>query len=851
MSNTVQNLDGWLFKASDDTAWQPARVPGCVHTDLLRNGRIPDPFYGTNERDLQWIDKKDWDYEVAFDASAELLKETHQELVFDGLDTYADVYVNGRHVLAADNMFRSWRVDVTGLLKPEANTLTVHFRSPIQEDLPKLERLGYSLPAPNDLSELGGLGENRISVFARKAPYHYGWDWGPRFVTSGIWREVRLEGWSGYRLTDLYIRQDEVTAEVARLTAVVEVEAEYAGPVLVHLMADDHSWGQPVIVQQGRNQLEIPLTIEAPALWWCRGLGEAKLYTFRAALLADGREVSAKSVRTGLRSVRLVREREAGGTSFYLELNGVPVFAKGANHIPNDSFVPEVTDERYRQEVATAVESGMNMLRVWGGGIYEEDIFYELCDESGLLVWQDFMFACSMYPGDEAFLLSVRAEAEDNLKRLRNHPSLALWCGNNEIDSAWAHFNENSGWGWKQQFTSEQREGIWHDYKEVFHRILPEAVERFMPGMSYWPSSPLVELTDDKSQHTTGASPSGDVHYWGVWHNREPFENYNKNVGRFMSEYGFQSFPEYEAVLRYAEEKDMELESDVMQTHQKNGHGNLLIKDYMEQYLHEPKDFHSFLYLSQVLQADAMAMGIEAHRRGKPYCMGTLYWQLNDCWPVASWASVDYYGNWKAVQYHAKRSFREVMASVEENEGIVTVKIVSDLTEPFSGKLHVRLLDFHGVVQKEASAEVGLQPNEAKAVLSLNRAEWLNGLGADKVFLLLELANEEQEPVDAKLHYFVHSKELKLASEPNIRVVSSVTEDGKGTRLTLETDVLARQIWLSAEADGIFSDNFFDLVPGVPVTVDFLARTEGTTSYVPAEAGQVTVRSMADFILLT
>lgn len=559
MKHLEMNLAKWEFRSCGDEEWLPATVPGTVHTDLLKNGKIEDPFYGTNEHNLQWIDKKDWEYQTTLQLGEEWLELTCTELIFEGLDTYADVYVNNVHVLAADNMFLAWRVDVKDQLKIGENHILVRFRSVVKEDLPKLERLGYALPAPNDQSELGGLEEQRISVFARKAPYHYGWDWGPRFLTSGIWRKAALKGRDSVQIIDLYIRQNVITKEEAQLTAIIEVDAPAAWEGMLRMSADGLESMQAVSLKSGKQQIEMDIVVDQPQLWWCRGLGEPHLYTFQADLV-KGKEVEvSKSVRTGLRSIQLIRERDAKGASFSFVLNGVSVFAKGANHIPNDSFITEVTEERYRHEIATAAESNMNMLRVWGGGFYEEEIFYKLCDEYGLLVWQDFMFACSMYPGDEAFLANVKKEAEYNVKRLRNHPCIALWCGNNEIDSAWSQFEENMGWGWKEKLSAEQRATMWADYEEIFHRILPEAVAAFHPGVDYWPSSPMRNLTGDMNQHATRIVGDGDVHYWGVWHGIEPFENYNTKVGRFMSEYGFQSFPELKTVMSYAEEQDLEL----------------------------------------------------------------------------------------------------------------------------------------------------------------------------------------------------------------------------------------------------------------------------------------------------
>jgi len=841
-------LNRWQFKAADDTKWLPAHVPGCVHTDLLKNGAIEDPFYGTNERKLQWIDKKDWEYVTEFDAPEALLNETRIELVFEGLDTYADVTLNGEKILSADNMFRTWTVDVKKQLKAAGNKLHIRFRSPIQEDLPKLEKLGYGLPATNDQSENGELGDKKLSVFARKAPYHYGWDWGPRFVTSGIWREARLVGWSNVRITDLFIHQKSVTAAAAKLTAIVEIEAEAAWSGTLRVSTEGGAWEQAVSLSAGTNKVELDTPIDNPKLWWSRGLGEQHLYNFAAELFQDGKQAASASRRTGLRAIRLVREKDAAGTSFYFELNGVAVFAKGANHIPNDSFVTEMTRERYEHEIASAAASNMNMIRIWGGGIYEDDMFYELCDEYGILVWQDFMFACSMYPGDEAFLANVRAEAEQNVKRLRNYPSIALWCGNNEIDAAWAHYDEDGGWGWKKDYTHEQRERIWADYEAIFHNILPEVVGGLHPELDYWPSSPMQDLTRDINQHAHPLSTTGDIHYWGVWHAVEPFENYNVKLGRFMSEYGFQSFPEEKTVRSYAADEDMELLSDVMLSHQRHPSGNKLIKQYQDMYLPEPKDFPSFLYMSQVLQAEAMKFAIEAHRRRKPFCMGTLYWQMNDCWPVASWSSMDYYGRWKAIQYYAKQSMKDIMISFDgTKDNHVDIHVVSDVLSAIDGSLTIRLYDFRGKLLRELSQPVAVAANGAAIVWSGAADELLAGSDARSTVLVAELTQNGQV-LDTKKHYFAAAKDIRL-EKANVTVKE--VAGSNGTAFTLEADVLAKQVWLSSEVEGIFSDNFFDVIPGIPVTVEFLGRGAAGKAFAPASPGKVEARSTSDFIKLT
>lgn len=848
---TLQHvLDNWVFKACDGEKWFPATVRGCVHTDLLKNGQIDDPYYGTNEHELQWIDKKDWEYRTSIELPEGWSDLSRIDIVFDGLDTYADVIVNGQLALTADNMFHSWSADIKSLLTEGTNTITVKFRSPISEDMPKLESLGYQLPAPNDQSELGGTDDRKISVFARKAPYHYGWDWGPRFVTSGIWREVRLEGWSEPVIRDLFIRQDQVNAEMAQLTAIVEVDSIDAWEGRLQIASDcGQLWSEEIALESGKQSITLNMQIADPKLWWCRGLGEPTMYSFNAELLQGELRVADYAVKTGLRQIRLVREPDKAGASFYFELNGVPVFARGSNHIPNDSFAAKVTYERYRHEIASAAESNMNMLRVWGGGIYEEDIFYELCDEYGLLVWQDFMFACSMYPGDEAFLNSVSKEAEYNIRRLRNHPCIALWCGNNEIDSAWSQYLENAGWGWKEKgpYTSEIRDRIWHDYQAVFHNILPKAVADGANGVAYWPSSPLRDLTGDEKQHAYKIFGEGDVHYWGVWHASEPFNNYNTQIGRFMSEYGFQSFPELDSVLRYAPESELALESEVMLAHQKNGRGNQLIKQYMDMYLPEPKDFKSFLYLSQILQAEAIKTAIEAHRRNKPYCMGTLYWQMNDCWPVASWAGIDYYGRWKALQYTVRRSFKDVMLSIDDsdNAGEIAVHIVSDRpVGDIEAELILALYDFKGTLLQEQSYQILVAANSSSRVFMAQTKELLGDQDPRNVVMRLVLQCHD-EVLDSKEHYFTSFKDMKLT---HAQVSVEEVTGSAGTVLILESNELARQVWLSSEEEGIFSDNFFDLIPGIPVTVDFRLRSDGEEAFVPGSPGKIMVRSMVDFV---
>ncbi len=549
-ARTSQALhEGWTFRQVGRAESYPAAVPGVVHLDLVRNELIGDPFYRDYEKGLQWIGKTDWEYRAAFDASPEVLGRRHVELVFDGLDTYARVTLNGREILAADNMYRQWRVPVPRtLLRAKDNEIAVVFRSPINEDLAKVRARGYELPAANDVGE-------KTSVYARKAPYSFGWDWGPRFVTCGIFRPVRLEAWDDARILDVAVRQTELGKDKARLLAEVEVvaarAARPAGPGSVEVVVEGA--GAPVVaklaLKEGVQTVSVPLEIDSPRLWWPNGYGEQPLYTVTTRLLVGGASVDEKRTRIGLRTLELRRQQDEFGKSFEFVVNGVPVFAKGANWIPADSFLPRVTRERYALLLRSAADAHMNMLRVWGGGIYENDEFYELADELGLLVWQDFHFSCSLYPADAKFLASVEAEAEDTIRRLRNHPSLALWNGNNEIEAGWF------GWGWKDALPA----WLWNDYKSIFHDLLPRTVARLDPTRSYWPSSPSANL-----EALPGDCCNGDTHYWGVWHGQEPFESFEKQRTRFMSEYGFQSFPEMKTIRSFARWDDLALESPVM-----------------------------------------------------------------------------------------------------------------------------------------------------------------------------------------------------------------------------------------------------------------------------------------------
>jgi len=803
--------ENWQFSQSGKNEWLPAKVPGTVHTDLMTNGKIEDPFYRLNERDVQWIDKTDWEYKTTFFVDGEILRREVAELEFEGLDTYAEVSVNGNTVLNADNMFRTWKADVKKYLKEGDNELHIVLRSPITEGIKKYDAQGFEIPvSDNDLAVIGQVeGNKKVSVYTRKAGYHFGWDWGPRLVTSGIWRPVTLKAWDRAKIENMQIIQNSVTQEKATLTAVFEVNGVVDGAAHIAVLNDGKMLANKKIeLKKGVEKYSIDFEILNPQLWWTNGLGEPNLYNITGEINVGG-GVDSKTDRIGIRTLELVREKDADGTSFYFKLNGHPVFMKGANYIPNDVFLPRVTEENYRKVVETARISNNNMLRIWGGGVYEDDKFYELCDEAGILIWQDFMFACAMFPGDEAFLDNVKHEAIDNVKRLRNHPSMALWCGNNEILAAW------KGWGWEKAEMEKNPENaakIWKAYEDIFHKVLADVVTEYDPQRSYWSSSP------SSGPGIPADLKNGDEHYWMVWWGKAPFQTYATHLPRFMSEYGFQSFPEIATVRKYALPEDYDIFSEVMKSHQRSSIGNGTIEFYMLQEYNKPKDFESFLYVNHVLQAEGIKFGLEGHRRAMPFCMGSLYWQINDCWPVASWSSTDYYQKWKALQYYVKKGFEPVLVSPFTQGDTLKVDVINDKLEPIDAELKLKLMDFNGKVVWEKNSKITVPANTSTNFFEVNKSTFLAETGnlADQTVLVCELV-ENENVISKNSLFFKPFKELKIEKP---QVSFEIAGAAGGFDITVKTDKLAKNVYLQiGDEEGFFSDNYFDLLPAESVTI--------------------------------
>lgn len=780
----IQYVRDWQFRKTGDTAWLPAEVPGCVHTDLLKNKLIDNPFFGDNEKKLQWIEKENWEFKAAIEADEGLLNREKAELIFEGLDTYADVYLNDSLILKADNMFRKWTFECRKLLIKGKNELLIKFTSPVYMDSLKAARLPYHLP------------DDR--AFTRKAPYQYGWDWGPRFVTSGIWKPVYIRAWDNARISDVQVVQNNLRTDTAFLTANLEIQSVKNQSCRFRIGDADKETTlaeKEVHLVEGINDVTLSFQIPNPRLWFPNGMGDQDIYSLYFTIDAGSTKDTIKQ-KIGLRTIELVQNKDTIGESFYFKVNGVPVFMKGANYIPQDNFPSRVTDEKYEAIVHSAVDANMNMLRVWGGGIYENDIFYDLCDEYGILVWQDFMFACTMYPGDSAFLETVREEAVQNVKRLRNHPCLALWCGNNEIDEGWHN------WGWQKalNYSVVDSTEIWNNYLQIFEEILPKAVYTYSPYIPYTPSSPRIGWGHNE------ALTEGDMHYWGVWWGEEPFDVYEKKVGRFMSEYGFQGFPDLRTLDSCLNTDDMNLASKALLNHQKHLRGMELINTYMAREYKVPDSFEDYAYISQLVQAYGIRKAIEAHRRAMPVCMGTLYWQLNDCWQVISWSSTDYYNRWKALHYFVKEAYRDLLISFEQKDNSLRVFVVSDKRKDLSARLAIRVMDFNGNMKWKSEDIITIANGTSKVYRELN------SLNFQKIRELLVAGLYVGDSLVAEnIYYFGPPKELDL---PVAVISKDITGDDDGFLIRLKSEKLVKNVFLSTNDDAFFSQNYFDLLPG-------------------------------------
>jgi len=778
----------WTFRESRSRRWLDAIVPGCVHADLRRHKLIPDPFWGANENQVQWIEEKDWVYRCEFSVSAALLKEEFIDLVADGLDTVATVRVNGKLVARTENMFTGYRFPVKALLQKGANVLEIHFGSPMKYIRPR--RYPDDGFAWND--PVGG------SFHLRKEQCSFGWDWAPRLATSGIYRPIRLEGWSVNRFEILRVTQEH------RGGAVILHFAPRLARKIACELRGTISLGGKVVARIEQNKARI----SAPQLWWPNGLGAQPLYAIEAELVRDGRVLDTCRRRLGLRTIILDRRKDKWGESFRFVVNGRPVFAKGANWIPAHSLVSSVTRATYDDLLTSAVQAHMNMVRVWGGGIYESEEFYDLCDEKGLLVWQDFMFACAFYPGTRPFLDLVAEEAAYQVDRLANRTCLALWCGNNEIEQCPEEILK----------TPKRKKA----YDDVFYRTLPKAVAEHDGVTAYWPCSPHNPEGYEKGHNNENA---GDSHFWDVWHARHPVKRYEEKKFRFCSEFGMQSYSSPEVAATFCDPKDFNAFAPAMENHQKNAAGNSIILDYVVRRYRLPQGYAALAYLSQLNQAYCLKTGIEHFRRSMPRTMGALYWQLNDCWPVFSWSSLEFGGKWKALHYAAKRFFAPILVSAhvpgDETVGIgnrlsstiheVRLHTVSDAVEDTRGVLEWTLFRLDGRKLEQGRLKVTVRAGQSQLQKSLDFARAMKTHGAREIYLRIRLKTESRQ-VSEDTVFLTAPRNMELPRTPIGTAIKRISD----TEFEIRFRSAGFHHQVQFELEKIphrADDNYFDLYP--------------------------------------
>ena len=792
--------ENWKMRRVGDEAFQEAAVPGTVYTDLLRNGNMEDPFFKNNELKALKLMDEDYEYVTQFACGEDIRSSRKVLLRFDGVDTIADIYLNDAKIGSPDNMHRTWEYEVKELLKPEENELRVVFHSPTKyiEEAFKISQTHGSEDAMDGF------------VNIRKAHCMFGWDWGAHLPDAGLFRPVTLLGMDEVRIDSVYITQKHTDGQV-ELTFDVEANSGAGTPEFAVCGGNESGLHYSVKVTDPEGTVltaensPVTMTITEPMLWWPNGYGRQDLYTVEVTLMQGETVTDTWERRIGLRTLTMHREKDQWGESFACQVNGVDIFAMGADYIPEDHLLGRVTPQTTRTLLEKAKWANFNAIRVWGGGYYPEDWFYDICDELGLVVWQDFMFACAVYDLTPEFEANIRAEFADNIKRLRHHASLGLWCGNNEMEDFVAQRNE---WVTKPQ---EVR-----DYLFMYERIIPEVLRKYDPQTFYWPSSPSSGGSFDDAQDPN----RGDVHYWQVWHGNKPFTEYRKYFFRYISEFGFQSFPTMKTIEKISDDPaDYNIFSYVMEKHQRNGSANGKIMNYMQQTYRYPSDFQTVLYASQLLQADGIRYGVEHFRRNRGRCMGAIYWQLNDCWPVASWSSIDYCGRLKALHYYAKRFFAPLMLSCEE-QGLMTAG--KDLNRQyFDFEKSIRLNVANETMQEEkvtvrwalrnAKAEIIKSGEETVTVPALTSV-WMDKVEFPEADIYCEYASYEMEKdgeiISAGTVNFSYPKYFRY-EDPHLRC--SVN----GDEITVTADAYAKSVEiLNENEDLILSDNYFDMNGG-------------------------------------
>ncbi|WP_343633538.1 hypothetical protein [Fluviicola sp.] len=786
---TGQQHLSWKVQHPVSKAWIPFGEKGSVQEALIAVKQLPDPFVGMNEDKFTWIENYQWTLESEFSLSESDLKQ-FVELDFPAVDTYASIFLNGKLVAETNNAFVHYRFEVQDQVIAGKNKLKVVFTPPIMYQKPRMAKVGVTLPAPNDV------GKTKVAPHCRKPQYQFGWDWSLRMLTMGFNEPAKVITYSSNRVLANYSNTQEVSDEkaVSEFTLLLAKESAETFTWKSKLFGDQ-------VVKSENKHLKRTEIISNPKLWWPRGQGEAYLYEDHWILQNEkGDVILEKDVRFGLKKVELIQEKDQWGTSFQIKVNNRPVFCKGADYIPDDIFPARITDEKLRNAVQTMLDCNFNMVRVWGGGFYPRESFLEACDEGGLMVWEDFMFACAMYPGTDEFLANVKTELEQQIPRLASHASLTLFNGNNEVDVAWKN------WGFQKEYNLSKKDEVVINsyYQKLFKELIPQTL-KFFTKLPYEHTSPLSNWGNDKFYN------DGTQHYWGVWHGSDPIEDFGRKSGRFNAEYGFQSFPELATLSSFSKPADWQLDSPLMKLRQKSYVGNTMIAKHSDLLYGKTADFQRFVYFSQLTQAKAVGIAIVAHRTTFPRCAGTLYWQFNDCWPAPTWSSMDYYGRWKALQYQVKADFKDVtIAARIDTLGKEKYVLISDIPTGFLCEIEAQLYDFQGKILDTLKCHqtiayphsVELFPQELKAFRGRDFAinfKWKDETGkiCERLFI----------------HDLLPEKPVTII-EPAVTVESLDPATGKGV-VIIDNQTILKDFWFTSKDGKVIMDrNFVHLLPG-------------------------------------
>ncbi len=795
------SLNGeWKFRQVENAEWYNATVPGCNYLDLIANDLIKDPFYGTNEKDLYWVSEKDWEYTKTFELQDDILKAEKINLVCKCLDTICDIFVNGNLIGKAENHHLCYKFDIKEYATAK-NEIKIRFYSPVKYvlDKQKVET------TPANCNGLNGI------PHIRKPQCHFGWDWGPVLTPSGISDDIYVEGLNIAQISNVLINQNH-SEDSVKLT--INVSADNFDKKDLDCKVKVFAPNGKLLEEKSFELVDkgsVDFNIENPELWWIKDISATEkqpLYAVNVEILYKGKVIDEQNKRIGLRTIKLNQDVDKFGKNFQFVLNGKPIFAKGANWIPSDSFVNRTTKEKLEYYIKSAADCNFNMIRVWGGGYYESDDFYDLCDEYGIIVWQDFAFACQPYPFFiDTFRENVLKEVEYQVQRLRHHASLGLWCGNNEIELMAIAWKLRTNYvAWTEKF---------------FWDILPETVSRFDKVTPYIAGTPVGV------SHDNGFSNDnvGDTHLWAVWHGLKPMNYYRKRMTRFCSEFGFESLPDIKTIETYAKPEDYSLTSEVFTNHQKCASGNMKMAFYIASRFRLPLKFEDYIYLSQICEQECIRDATEHWRRNKGRCNGSLFWQYNDCWPVCSWSSVDYYGNFKALQYTSKHFFAPLMLSIEDSKKKIDLYVVNDTLKAYEGTINYKLYDFSGKILLDEQVICKVLSNSSGLIHTIKMEDLKGKFNLKESVLVADLVIDDKV-VSHKTFLFDKEKNLNL---PKANIAYKVeVENGKAT-IILKSDKFARLVRVHSKTITTpFSDNYFDILPDEEkvITIDCKDMTE-------------------------